>query len=75
MAERADLRAVQPCRPIITVGQSPIDDRFYVEVTPPRLQRDREFEVRQGALAHACRLRDLYGWRILDLTQTAVRFS
>jgi hypothetical protein len=75
MAERSNLRAVHTCRPIITVGQSVIDDGYYVEVTPPRLQQDREFEIRQGAIEHACRLRDLYGWRILDLTQTTVGLS
>jgi hypothetical protein len=67
MAERASFGAVQLARPVVTIGRSVIDDSYYVEVTPD-LQRERAFQARQGALAHAGRLRDLYGWRVLDLT-------
>jgi hypothetical protein len=57
-------------RPLVTVSQSAIDG-YYVEVTPYRLMPEREFPALRGALAHAGRLRDLYGWRLLDLTRTA----
>jgi hypothetical protein len=60
-------------RPLVTVSQSAIDG-YYVEVTPNRLMREREFPGRPGALAHAGRLRDLYGWRLLDLTLSAADF-
>ncbi len=75
MAEHPVLRPARYCTPVITVGQCAIADSFYVEVKPERLQREREFDVRQGALAHARRLRELYGWRIIDLTPTPAGFS
>jgi len=74
MVERSHLRLVAADRPVITVGRSAINDTYYVEVTPDRLQRDREFKARQCAIAHADRLRDLYGWRLLDLTRSAPDF-
>jgi hypothetical protein len=57
-------------RPLVTVSQSAING-YYVEVTPNRLMPEREFPAKPSALAHAARLRDLYGWRLLDLTRAA----
>jgi hypothetical protein len=70
MVERSNIDPAGLARPIVTISESALDG-FYVEVTPGRLMPEREFPALRGALAHAGRLRDLYGWRLLDLTRTA----
>jgi hypothetical protein len=60
----------QATRPLVTVSQCAIEG-YYVEVTPNRLMPEREFPALRGALAHAGRLTELYGWRLLDLTCSA----
>jgi hypothetical protein len=70
VGDRCGAVPLQTTQPLVTVSQSAIDG-YYVEVTPNRLMPEREFPALRGALAHASRLRDLYGWRLLDLTRTA----
>jgi hypothetical protein len=70
MGERSNIDPAGLAQPVVTISESALDG-FYVEVTPARLVPEREFPALRGAVAHANRLRDLYGWRLLDLTQTA----
>jgi hypothetical protein len=56
--------------PTITIGQSAIDDSFYVEVLPPPdgIGHDREFQTHRAAYGYASGLKMVTGWRLLDLT-------
>jgi hypothetical protein len=70
MVERSNIDPAGLARPVVTISESALAG-FYVEVTPNRLMPEREFPALRGSLAHASRLRDLYGWRLLDLTRPA----